>query len=182
MGLFDLFAPARKPALIIAAKVDLVALPDLPSLKKKPAKAAKKNPPKPKAKAFPAGRPKKPLDKPRAKSPPPPPKALEKKPEPPQREALDPGAKKAEPESGPAKGNRLSEGWGESGRPAEKQGLSEEERQALAAYLNPIIRQIKSHWNLPKYLVDENLFAELEIQNQRPWGDYRKKPDHLVLK
>ena len=57
------------------------------------------------------------------------------------------------------KGNKLSKGTREEGKSLTQQQLSE-----INLYVNQIDSQIRTQWNLPKYLTDKNLTAQVEVQ------------------
>ena len=156
LPLLSLFESSPRPMAIFpgAVKVGLAALPDLPS---PPAPQKAKPPVKKKTGA-------KPLKK-RSLEP----SSAEKPGRPQKEEAAAEEPAEAPERAGPDKENQLSEeksGEGQGaaeGEPA-KNGYTEEQKQAAGAYLSLVISRIKSHWDLPKYLMDESLFAELEIK------------------
>ena len=58
------------------------------------------------------------------------------------------------------KGNKISKGTGQG-----KSALTDQQRSAVHIYMNQVIHQIKIKWdNLPKYLADKNLTAQVEIR------------------
>lgn len=180
----DLFQ-SQKTVIQPAIRVDMVGLPDIQ-------KHTKKSKPKsvPKTKPVPVQKKKakvkkQPVPKKVKKKPPAPKKAkpTPQKPKPkPQKEKSvsqktksDPAPKKDKPaprkeesvsqktKSDPApkkdnvkKGNKVSQGV--------DGGTSEQQMKDINIYLTLVIGQIKLNWNLPKYLVDGNYLAQLEVK------------------
>ena len=154
-------------------RVDMVGLPDLISkkspssikkVKSKPIKTKKKEKKDPVKSSL-----KKDLQKPKPK-----PKKIPK-PEPlpekktisqePPSPAPEPKTKKEEPapshsEQELLKGNKVKQGEDQG----EERDFVSESMSALHLYTRAMKRKIKAHWNLPKYLVNTYLTAQIEIR------------------
>lgn len=155
-NLFALFKKKQRIVVPPSVRVDMVALPDFPAVKKakkkkeKPVlisdkKEKKKAPPKQKKKKKITKSKKKPDDK------------LTKAKKKPEKEPL----KKAGSDSKKKinKGNKLSQGV-EKG----KEVLNAQQQEEINAYFLVISDRIRAFWNLPKYITEQSLTAEIEIK------------------
>ena len=135
-----------------AIRVDMVALPDLPSQKK--AVQVKKQPviiPK-KQKNKKEKIKKEKIEKKRIKK-----KKKPEKKESSQKGDSAPSINDPKPEIN--KGNQLAEGAKKG-----EEALDSQKMEAINQYLTNITDKIKLNWNLPKYLTELNLMAQIEIQ------------------
>ena len=138
----------KKTTLIPSMRVDMVALPDLPS--PSPQKKSKSSPlsqKKKKAVKLKLKEKKTIHKKQKEKAKKPLKKTTEKK------EANKHSNKKTTTKQ---KGNIISEG--------SSQGKEQAQQIAINSYLIEVIEKIKFNWNLPKYLTDQNLYAQIEIK------------------
>ena len=163
-GEFDINFFNRKTAIVPSLKVDIVALPDKIKSKRarpKVKKQAQVKKPKPKVqkKPKPKPKPKQVLNTPAKPKPKPKPTPKPKQQEP-QKVSSKPETELEKTEASKPKekikGNQVSKGV--------QDGPSQEEQIAINAYLIEIIDTIKSNWNLPKYLTETTLYAQVEVR------------------
>lgn len=149
-----LFAGDKEVVIPPSIRVDMVGLPDLPVQPKKLVKKRKPIATVSEKSKKPAKSKTKPIKKQKSDKKE---KTVQKKEKGKSAKEIQNVSSNSKPDVN--KGNQLTEGADKG-----KDLLSEQQISEINIYFSGVEDQIKSHWNLPKYLIDMDLTAQIEIQ------------------